>query len=154
MQLTHNPAIIAAQYLAGDPSSPCPAELASFRSWLAGSYAPIASLVDVTPADVTPETFVAHWQLQGRLLISSAHSEHPFWDTATNVRFRAVHDWHHLLTDGGFGWEGELATYYYAKRHAPERIHWILRSEILGQAAVAIRTGMFPEQKLVREISA
>jgi hypothetical protein len=146
--------IIAAQYVAGDPAIPSPAELASFRGWLAEAFRCIAHSVVVTPAEVSPETFMATWQVSGKLLISSAHSEHPFWDVETNVRFRAVHDFHHLLTDGGFGWEGEVATYQYAKATAPKLIHWILRSEILGQAAAALRMGAFQEQKLVRDIAA
>jgi hypothetical protein len=151
---TTDQAIIAAQYMTGDPAIPTPAETKAFRGWLADSFRCIAHSVVTTPAEVSPETFLATWQVTGKLLISAANSEHPFWDLETNVRFRAVHDFHHLMTAGGFGWDGEVATYNYAKTTAPAMIHWILRSEILGQAAAALRTGAFQEQKLVREISA
>jgi hypothetical protein len=143
---------VAASYITGDPSMMTPAEQRAFDQWLTASYRPIAHLVQVTGAEVSPETIVAHWQLKGRLLISSAHSEHPFFSVDTNVKLRAVHDWHHLLVNRGFGWDGEVAACQYALQTAPKAIHWILRSEIMGQAAVAIATGNFPTQKLVRTV--
>ena len=144
---------IAQQYIAGKACTPTVPETIAFEGWLTGQWAPIASLVDCTDQPVDPVVFVAYWQAKGRLLITTANSEHPFWDLRLNTMFRAVHDWHHLAVDQGFGWEGEVAAYRFAIKHAPERIHWILRSEILGQAAVALEFGSFPSQKLVYRIA-
>ena len=143
----------AGQYITGRPCIPTVPETIAFESWVTGQWAPIASLIDHTDQPVSPADFLSYWEAHGRLLITTANSEHPFWDLRLNTMFRAVHDWHHLVVDRGFGWEGELATYRFAVEHAPERIHWILRSEILGQAAVAIETGEFPAQKLVYKIT-
>ncbi len=149
-----NRAKIAEQYTVGRPCVPTMPETIAFESWLTSQWAPIASLIDCTDQPVIPADFIFYWEARGRLLITTANSEHPFWDMRLNTMFRAVHDWHHLVVDRGFGWEGELAAYRFAVKHAPERIHWILRSEILGQAAVALETGEFPAQKLVYKITA
>ena len=140
----------AHQYQHGMASSLTPLESQALLQWLNLSYGAIAHQVRYTDSDVSPEEFVLHWETYGQLLISRANSDHPFFSLADNCRFRAVHDMHHILTGCRFDWEGELATYQYAAQSAPRLIRWILRSEILGQAAVAITTGSFPEQKLVR----
>ena len=141
---------MAIEYALASPAELTANELSAFVGWIGDGYRPLASLVDVTEADVLPEEFMAHWRHSRRLLISSAHSEHPVLTPAQNVEFRALHDHHHLLTAAGFGWAGELATYHLACATAPEMIHWILRSEILLQAAYKLETGEFAEQKLVR----
>jgi hypothetical protein len=151
---TPNLSTIAAAYLTGDPAIPTPAERTAFAAWLQENYAMIDHMVVITAGEVSPETFLATWQVRGKMLISSAHSEHPFWLMAENVAFRAIHDWHHLLTSRRFDWAGEVDAYRYAIRTAPKAIHWILASEILGQAAAAIEIGAFSAQKLVRGIEA
>ena len=140
----------AHQYTHGLASGLTPLESRALLQWLNLSYEAIAPQVRYTDWDVSPDVFVSHWETYGELLISRANSDHPFFTVADNCRFRAVHDMHHILTGCRFDWEGELATYQYAAQFAPRPILWILRSEILGQAAVAITTGAFPEQKLVR----
>ncbi len=147
-------ATIAAQYIQGDPSELTPRESRDFAAWLESSYRPIAHLVQLTSAEVSPETFLAHWQLTGKLLISTAFSDGAMWSPAANAKLRAVHDWHHLLSGQRFDWEGEVAACNYACSYAPDSIKWILRSEILGQAAACLVTGEFQPQKLVRGITA
>ena len=143
---------IARQYLSGAASMPTEREAAAFTEWLRISYGPIAPMVCRTHQEVTPEDFMAAWLSTGKLLISDAHSEHPFLTVDQNVMFRAVHDWHHLQTGCEFDWQGEVAAFELAAELAPRCIHWMLRSEILGQAAAAIITGQFPAQKLVRTV--
>ena len=145
---------IANAYLTGDPAIPTPAERIAFSNWLQDAYKPIDCMVLITSDEVSPEAFLVAWEFKRQLLISSAHSEHPFWLTAENVAFRAVHDWHHLLTSRSFDWAGECEAYRYAIGTAPAAIHWILASEIIGQAAATIQAGGFQAQKLVRGIEA
>lgn len=141
---------IATAYQNGTPQVPTATELRLFDTWLRKRFETLRPLTDFVLQEVDPEDFMAHWYDTGRLLISMANSEHPFWSLEQNMMFRAIHDADHLLTLRQFDWQGEVAAYRKACETAPERIHWILGSEILGQAAVAIETGAFPLQKLVR----
>lgn len=70
--------------------------------------------------------------------------------TTQNLVFRAVHDWLHWKIKADATFEGELAVTLEHIKSAPESIHWILFSEVACQAAVAIATGDFPTQKLVK----
>jgi hypothetical protein len=142
---------MAIEYALAPQAAATPSEISAFLGWLDYSFSQIPATVEFTSADVEPAELMDCWRVTGRLLISEAHGETAPWDAETNRRFRAVHDWHHILTGAGFGWEGEKATYDYACATAPEMIHWILRSEILLQAAYRLETGSFAaEQKLVR----
>jgi len=67
-----------------------------------------------------------------------------------NLVFRAVHDWTHWKEGAGADWDGELAVTIAHTLTAPKEIHWILWSEVAGQAAVQLTTGEFPKQKLCR----
>ena len=143
-------AAIATAYQTGKPQVPTATELRLFDAWLRQRFEPLRCLTDFVLQEIDPEHFMHHWYHTGALLISMANSEHPFWSLEQNMMFRAIHDADHILTLRRFDWEGEIATYHKACETAPERIHWILASEILGQAAVAIETHAFPLQKLVR----
>lgn len=70
--------------------------------------------------------------------------------TTQNLVFRAVHDWLHWKIKADATFEGELSVTLEHIKSAPESIHWILFSEVACQAAVAIATGDFPTQKLVK----
>lgn len=70
--------------------------------------------------------------------------------TQQNLMFRAIHDWTHWQEDAGADWDGELAVTVAHTLTAPKEIHWILWSEVAGQAAVNLTTGEFPQQKLCR----
>jgi len=67
-----------------------------------------------------------------------------------NLVFRAVHDWTHWKIKADATFEGEHSVTLEHIKSAPESIHWILFSEVACQAAVALSTGQFPTQKLVR----
>jgi hypothetical protein len=141
---------LAIKYAMSPAATITPGERSAFIGWLDLSYRQIADRVLITADELSPEDFLRQYKLDGSLLVTSANSAHPFWTVAENVRFRAVHDWHHILTGRRFDWAGELVTYDYACATAPTMIHWILRSEIAMQAAYAIETGDFAPQKLVR----
>ncbi len=143
----------AHQYTHGYASTPTPDEAECFRQWLDIRFGAIADQVRFTASEIDPADFMFHWQHAGQLLISTAHSENPFLTVRENAKFRAIHDWDHLCSGSRFDWEGEVAAYHAAARFAPRPIKWILRSEILGQAAVVLTTGEFPAQKLVRTVT-
>jgi hypothetical protein len=70
--------------------------------------------------------------------------------TTQNLWFRAIHDMAHWRIGADDTMEGEFDVTLAHVATAPSSIHWILWSEVAGQAAVAITTGSFPQQKLCR----
>jgi ubiquinone biosynthesis protein Coq4 len=90
------------------------------------------------------------WEASGVLFVSIESISHPFLTDVENALFRAVHDWHHILMDADSTLNGEIATFKHACTTAPREIWWMLRSEIVLQAAACIATGEFQPQKLVR----
>ena len=130
---------------------PATAEYDSFHAWINDQWEQIRDMVRFTFQEVEPERMMAHYDATGELLISAAHNEPlPWLGKSQNVKFRAIHDWHHLQAVAGFDLNGEYAAFEYAKSTAPQCIHWMLYSEIVLQAAATIHTGSFQEQKLVR----
>ena len=140
----------AETYINGQHTEPTATEMMWFRAWLETEFKAIQHCVRFTPSEVDPAQLKLRWLNTGELLISSANNDSP-WLTATeNVRFRAVHDWHHISLGLPFDAEGEYLAFEAAAASAPKAIHWILRSEIWYQAAACIHTGQFQEQKLVK----
>jgi hypothetical protein len=72
--------------------------------------------------------------------------------TTQNLWFRAIHDLTHWRIGADDTMSGELSVTEAHTRTAPKSIHWILWSEVAGQAAVAIHEGEFPTQKLCKII--
>ena len=148
--MKHADETLAAQYISGEAVTPTMRELMDFTQWIDARFKLIAHWVDFTGDEVTPEDMHAEWDLNARLLISTAHNEHPHWGPEVNAKFRAVHDWDHIQSGCGFDFAGETCVAGYAMSTAPESIRWMLWSEIALQAAAAIHTGEFQTQKLVR----
>lgn len=65
-----------------------------------------------------------------------------------NLQFRFLHDWLHAKTAADATFEGELCLTLAHQCCAPIELWPLFASEVAGQAAVAITTGAFPEQKL------
>ena len=143
-------ASLAATYLRTKGTRPNPGEYGTFCRWLYTRFNRIQAKVDFTPSEVTPKQMQIHWELWGRLLVSTAHNVHPHWLPMHNKMFRAVHDWDHIQSGAGFDLAGETQAYERAMETAPECLRWILYSEIVLQAATAIHTGEFARQKLVK----
>ena len=141
--------ILANNYINGKHCITTFKEESFLKAWILGQYQSLPVDVVVTCDDVSPEQMLSHYQEHNELLISSAGSEHPILSQADNVRFRAVHDWHHISQGFGFDLDGEIAAARYAISLAPKAIHWMLWSEIALQAAACIKTGEFQPQKLV-----
>jgi len=141
---------LAAQYLTSPAAMPTDRELAMLRGWIRAEFQRIPVAVRFEGADIDLPEMLQRWEASGVLFISIESISHPFLTDAENALFRAVHDWHHIFVDADSTLNGEMLAFEHACRTAPPEIHWMLRSEILLQAAACIATGDFQPQKLVR----
>jgi hypothetical protein len=141
---------LARAFITGAAVIPTDRELALLNMWIEAEFRQIPVPVRFTAADVDLPEMLTTLRSTGDLLISIAHNNHPFLEGFTNAKFRAVHDWHHVITGADSTFIGELATFEHAAKHAPREIRWMLFSEIALQAAACIVTGRFQPQKLVR----
>jgi hypothetical protein len=141
---------LARAFITGAAVIPTDRELALLNMWIEAEFRQIPVPVRFTAADVDLPEMLATLRSTGDLLISIAHNSHPFLEGFANAKFRAVHDWHHVIIGADSTFAGELATFEHAAKHAPREIHWMLFSEIALQAAACIATGRFQPQKLVR----
>ena len=139
----------AERYISGKHQDPTKLELAIFADWLDREFDKIKHIVRFTPSEVDPAQMLARLENTGQLLISSANNDSNWLTAKQNIRFRAVHDSHHVRYGLSFDAEGEYMAFEAAAAEAPPELHWILRSEIWLQAAASIHTGTFQEQKLV-----
>ena len=143
---------IATLYRTGPAAEPSAVELAMFRGWLRSQWDRISARIKTTPQDITLRQAWKRYVLTGELVVSSANNSHPYLTWHENIMFRAVHDWHHIQSGADDSLLGEMKTYWFARSTAPESIWWILRSEIILQAAACIHYGEFQPQKLVRTV--
>ena len=141
---------LAHAFLTGEAVVPADLELSFLNDWIDQQFKEIPVMVRFTGTDIDLQTMVANFDHTGELLISVAHNDHPFLSGFQNAKFRAVHDWHHLVVGADSSFRGEVATFKHAAMHAPKEMRWMLFSEIVLQAATAISTGDFAAQKLVR----
>ena len=141
---------LGAFYLGQPAATPSAAELSLFRAWIDEQWRRMPARVEITPEDVTLRQAMATLQAAGTLRVSTANIEHPHLTWVENVKFRAIHDWHHAVTGADDTMLGEMRTYQHARSTAPQAIWWILRSEIVLQAAAFYLTGAYQPQKLVR----
>jgi len=142
-------AALANFYLLSPATEPSEIELCLFRGWLRSEWDRIPAKVKTTPAELTLKQAWKQYISTGDLWVSSAHNSHPYLSWVENLMFRAVHDWHHIKIGADDTLLGEMKTYTYARSTAPESIWWILRSEIILQAAACIHSGQHQPQKLV-----
>lgn len=84
-----------------------------------------------------------------QFLVSDQNSEHPLWDTNTNVAFRTVHDlMGHIPSNGDFSWEGENRA---CSAHFPlltPEARKALFTECIGQTAFVNVFKHFGPQKV------
>jgi hypothetical protein len=110
--------------------------------WVDGQ--PYESYQDLWRAYATTDSFK----------VSKDHLQLNFISRRHSLWARAVHDWAHLNTGADFSFEGEIKVARWECDGAPESIHDILCSEIIGQAAVKVVTGEFPRvQRFVKGMS-
>jgi hypothetical protein len=141
---------LATEYLQAPAAVPTDRELAMLRGWIRAEFQRIPVMVRFEGADIPLPEMLQRWEASGVLFISIESISHPFLTDVENALFRAVHDWHHIVVNADSTLNGEMLTFEHACSTAPSEIHWMLRSEILLQAAACIATGDFQPQKLVR----
>jgi len=141
---------LASAFLTGEAVEPTARELSLLNAWIDSQFRQIPVIVRFTGTDVDLPTMIANFETTGELLISIANNFHPFLEGFQNAKFRAVHDWHHLVVGADSTFKGEVATFKHAAMQAPREMQWMLFSDIVLQAATAISTGEFADQKFVR----
>ena len=143
-------AALAAAYINGAAVVPTAAELADLRAWIAREFSLIPVPVTCRPYDIPLAQCKEFYNSERKLYISTIGNNHPWLTSWQNIQFRAVHDWHHICANCDDSLNGEIQAYWHAIKTAPMSILWMLRSEIVLQAAAAIVTGEFQPQKFVR----
>jgi hypothetical protein len=141
---------LASVYMQGTDYPLSDSEIASLRQFIDSELRSIYCPIIYVNYDVTLPECMELFYKENKLYISTANNSHPFLSDKENAHFRAVHDWHHIRADVGSTLGGEIESFKYACITAPESIHWILFSEIVLQAAAAIATGEFQQQKIVK----
>jgi hypothetical protein len=87
---------------------------------------------------------------RGRLLISTQFNNADLLDPEANLDFRCLHEAHHVKLNAGFDWQGECAVARHIMSFTDRVIFkQLLFSEILGQSAVCLHRGQFPEHQKV-----
>ncbi len=87
---------------------------------------------------------------QGNLLVSTQFNESDLLGSEINMIFRCIHDVHHVKLNVDFSWEGECASARHIVSFTDNFLFkQLLFSEILGQSAVCLYTGQFPEHQKV-----
>jgi hypothetical protein len=141
---------LARLYRDAKPVTPTQLELDTLNEWIRSQWLKCPAHIQYIPGEITLADAMRRYIHTGKLIVSTANNDHPHLSFWQNARFRAVHDWHHIVVNADDSLEGEIRTYYAARDTAPQAIWWILRSEIILQAAACIHYGEFQPQKLVR----
>ncbi len=96
-----------------------------------------------TPAEIRAD-ILEH----GRLVVTTEHSEHPYWSVEDNCVFRVVHDViPHVLYDREFTLVGEVLSYHDHLRFAPAGCEPALFTELFVYAAIRYTWGRYPERQ-------
>ena len=88
---------------------------------------------------------------QKRLMITTQFNKSDLLDPEINMIYRCIHEIHHLKLNVDFDWQGECATAAHLMSFTQNPLfRQIIFSEIVGQVAVWMSGGQFPEcQKVV-----
>ena len=87
---------------------------------------------------------------QGRLMITTQFNESDLLDPEINMLYRCIHEVHHLKLNVDFDWQGECATAAHLMSFTQNSLfQQIIFSEIVGQVAVWMSGGQFPERQKV-----
>jgi hypothetical protein len=140
-------------YLEAKENQLTPAQLLEVKDWIDDEFSRIpyrVEFVEYQPYK-SAEEMTLRVASDKVLLISNSGSESELLGTHHNLKFRAVHDWHHLKSGADFSILGEWQAYLHAITRTQSRIvKAVLFSEIVLQAAAYHVLGDFPEtQKLV-----
>lgn len=150
--INQNPQLLAAYYKANKHQDVSETTLSLLKSFVETEYSKIPFAIKYVNYDPYNNfTEMLEGLLKDNYLkISMLNNESPIFDCETNLKFRAIHDYHHLICHAEFNFYGEYATFEYISALTDnDIIKQILFSEIVLQAAYALVYGEFGEQKLV-----
>lgn len=139
---------LATEYLEGVHCDPTEVELSTLNGWINSEFKSLWFPVQFISAEISLDECKQLFKNSGVLFISSLHNNSKILTCEQNLKFRAIHDYSHILLGADSTFEGEWDVWFH--NDAPDSIQWILHSEIVLQAAVTVHTGSFPVQKLVR----
>lgn len=87
---------------------------------------------------------------QGKLLITRLFNNSELLGPEVNLIFRCIHEIHHIKLNVDFGWQGECATAFHLMSFTNNLLFkQIIFSETIGQVAVRLDQGEFPEHQKV-----
>jgi len=131
--------------------TPSDVEITALKRWINEQFWRLPVPVDFHYEDIDLNQAIAVYENVGILPISVLNNDHPYLSFRDNARFRAIHDWHHILIGADSTMRGEISTFRHAKSTAPKSIHWILFSEIVLQAAACLHSGgEFQPQRFIK----
>jgi hypothetical protein len=141
--------LLANAYRGGAAVTPTDREIKVFAAWIDQKFLDIPCTVQFWSGDISLSECKDSFVQSGILNVSTAHNCHPILSKQQNAKFRAIHDWDHIILDANDGMIGEYTTWLH--NDAPNCIQWILFSEIVLQAAACLHAdGEFQPQKLVK----
>jgi hypothetical protein len=147
--------MLAAEYKAAPSLTLTSADKQELRVFILRQYREILDagihvvLCDADPYKDHDEMF---WDVVNNqtLKVYTGGTPSPVLGHNLNVMFRAVHDFHHVKCGGDFTLKGEIKAFcHIASLLENVTLRKMMFSEIVLQAATAIKTGAFPEQRIV-----
>jgi hypothetical protein len=106
--------------------------------------------VEITTQSYEYDQLRVFWESFKRIPVSPDGTDCPYFDRRTNLRFRAVHDYHHFISEFDFSLMGEIKAFKHISSMVESVVaKQILFSEIVLQAAYTHQYGEFPAQKIV-----
>ena len=140
--------ILANAYMSGRACEPTVRELQTLTDWIDAEFFAIPCQVQFWTGEISLAECKDSFVQSGIINISTAYNSHPFLSNRQNAKFRAVHDWAHIVLGADDSFAGEFETWKH--NEAPDSIQWLLFSEIVLQAAACLHTGEFQPQKFVK----
>ena len=88
---------LANAYLEGPPGTPTGAELLTLNNWIEKEFLSIPCVVKFWTGDISLAECRAEFRNSATLNVSTAHNNHPCLSKSANAKFRAIHDWQHIV---------------------------------------------------------
>lgn len=97
-------------------------------------------------ADKTFDVFTQHWKQKGTIpMWYDENDDNIFASREVNAKFRAWHDFIHVMTGNDFSLQGEINSYEVQQSFIPREWEWeraLMKAEIVGQAEYYTKNGM------------
>jgi hypothetical protein len=113
-------ALFAKAYQDGAACPPTGAELLALNTWIESEFKAIPCAVKFWTGDISLAECKAEFRKSATLNISTANNSHPYLTKSANAKFRAIHDWQHIVLSADDSFGGEFSTWW--NNNAPESI--------------------------------